>query len=132
MRFVPLLLLLSLSAFSEPVYTIGEAQKQAILQRLDSLESKLQTVSGKLANSENLTLKLSSDLEVLSKDLRQAKEMLEQYETKLSEVQDLLTKASETLNTLERRLKDYQFWEVVKIVAASAISLGLGFLLGHL
>lgn len=126
-----LALFLAPSLSAEPVYTLTETQKQAILTRLSSLENNLTSLKGQLQNSEAITLTLQNDLTTLQSNLETLKANLQNSEADLAKVQEQLTQASQTLDLLEKQLKDSQFWEIVKIVSFSILSCFIGGLVVH-
>lgn len=126
LSLAPFLLFLALPLHSEPVYTLTQTQKDAILLRLTSLESNLQELSLRLIESEDLTGSLTRDLQTVSLSLKEARELLQTSEENLGKAQGQLTKAYQTLDSLERQLKDFQKLETVKIVIFSIISCVFG------
>lgn len=117
-------------------FLLDPASRDDILTTLNELEANSQTLRKTLTESQNSVTKLSDDLQALSlklgnteKLLREAKQNLESSEASLAVVKMQLTQASQALTALEKSLKDYQFWEWIKIGAGVLTGLLIGLIL---
>lgn len=128
MRFT--VLLLAFCFASSPVFSGGflldRSSKTDILKTLDELESNLQTLKEALNQSQEISEKLRTDLEMLSRTLAEVREKLQSSEASLEAAKAQLTQASSALSELEKSFSDYRFWSDVRFYSACVLAVVLG------
>lgn len=99
------------------------------LRILIELESNLETLKTSLSEAERNSERLDQDLTKVSTLLAEARESLQNSEDSLESVNLKLTEASKALTDSVQSLKDFQRWEVVKIVGVGLACFLVGLLL---